>query len=92
MKTLSIINDSLTCLVDDIGVFESYARSLIGQKADIPRGEVRGGQFGRTCSERIMELMKVDVIAVYQDVDEKADKEIDCGKLVLRKFQVCIVA
>ena len=89
---MRVVDDSLTCFVNDISVFENYARSLIGQKAGIPRREVRSGQFGRTCSERIMELVKVDVVAVYQDVDKKADKEIDCGRLVLRKFQVCVVA
>jgi hypothetical protein len=48
--------------------------------------------MGRRCSEGVMELMKVDIVAVYQYIKENTDKNIDCSSPIARELQACIVA
>jgi hypothetical protein len=78
--------------MDGIGILENDAHLLEGQKTRVSRREVRDAQMWRRCSESVMELVKVDVVAVHQYIKKKANKNIDCLRRVARKLQARIVA
>jgi hypothetical protein len=64
--------------MNDIGILEDNTHLLEIQKTGVSSREVRSAQMRRRCSESEMELVKVDIIAVYQYIEEKTDENLDC--------------